>query len=132
MRKCWPYKGGSLRELAVKFEDPICTRGSASDEKLAEEKTEMQCNAVDVNWAAFKPSRLRQYSRFHSTNFTCSSFIRIVPTYFKRRTISFVEYLLIRFEKGNESTTPRLQLDGKQYHICIISTRTSSDPLRGK
>jgi hypothetical protein len=27
MRKCWPYKGGSLRELAVKFEDPIYTRG---------------------------------------------------------------------------------------------------------
>jgi hypothetical protein len=52
MRKRWPYKGGSLGELVVKFEDPICTRGSESDEELAEEKTVILRNTVDANWAA--------------------------------------------------------------------------------
>jgi hypothetical protein len=109
MRKRWPYKGGSLRELAVKFEDPICTRGSGSDEELAGEKTVMLRNTVDVNWAAFKPLHLRRYSRFYSTTFTSFFFIRTEPTYFKQRTISITEHLLIRFEKRNANKICQLQ-----------------------
>jgi hypothetical protein len=103
MRKRWPYKGGSLRELAGKFEDPICTRGSGLDEELAEEKTVKLRNTVEANWAAFKPSHLRHYSPFHSTTFTSFFFIRIELPYFKHRTISITEHLLIRLEKGNEN-----------------------------
>jgi hypothetical protein len=109
MRKRWPYKGGSLGEFAVKFEDPICTRGSGSDEELAGEKAVMLYNTVDANWAAFKPLHLRRYSLFYSSTFTSFFFIRTGPTYFKHRTISITEHLLIRFEKGNANKMCQLQ-----------------------
>jgi hypothetical protein len=83
--------------------------GLGSDEVLAEEKTVMVRNTVDANWVAFKPSHLRQYSRFHSTIFTSFFSIRMEPTHFKHRTISITERLLISFEKGNENEMRQLQ-----------------------